>query len=340
MIKIGIIGFGRMGITHYSIINTHPEVNIVAVADTSKVTLGILKKYIDSVDVYGDYKELIDKSKPDAVIVSTPPSLHYPIIRYAFERGINVFCEKPFTANIREAEELARLFSSAQLINQVGYANRFRDVFQETKVHLLDGVIGKVSTYRSEMLSGTVTKKSTGSNWRDQAEHGGGVIFEMASHLIDLNNFLFGKPVGATGAILERMYSINVDDIVKANIFHESGLHGSIYVNWCDTSYRKPHISVEAVGSKGKIIADFYGYKIFLNEKNDVLKLKKGWNVFTLPEVNGSVEFYLRGNEFTRQLYYFVDCILNGIYSNESSFEAALFTHSIIEKITLNQRSS
>ena len=67
MIRVGIIGFGRMGITHYSIINTHPKVKIIAVADTSKVMLSTLKKYIKLIDIYTDYKQLIEDSKPDAI---------------------------------------------------------------------------------------------------------------------------------------------------------------------------------------------------------------------------------------------------------------------------------
>ena len=98
-------------------------------------------------------------------------------------------------------------------------------------------------------------------------------------------------------------------------------------------------ISVEAIGTKGKIISDFYGYKIFLNEENESLKMRKGWNVFRLPDVNGSVDFYVRGNEFSKQLFYFADSIINNVTSNDSSFKDALATQIIIEKININSKN-
>ena len=51
-IRLGIIGMGRMGITHFSIINSHPQVEIVAIADTSKMTLDLLKKYVSGIHVF------------------------------------------------------------------------------------------------------------------------------------------------------------------------------------------------------------------------------------------------------------------------------------------------
>ena len=95
-IKIGIIGAGRMGITHYSIINSHSDITITAVADPSGIILSMIDKYLP-VKTYKDYNELITRSKPDAILVCTPPNLHYPIIKNAFESNIHVFVEKPFT---------------------------------------------------------------------------------------------------------------------------------------------------------------------------------------------------------------------------------------------------
>lgn len=333
MIKVGIIGLGRMGITHYSIINTHPEVQIISVADTSKITLSILTKYIKTLKVYTDYKKLIDSSKPDAILVCTPPNLHYPIIKYAFEKGIHVFCEKPFTADKLQAKELADLFNSSNLINQVGYANRFSDVFNKAKTLIHSGIIGDIVRYKSEMFSCAITKKTNSDSWRDKKENGGGAVFEMASHLIDLNNYIFGPADNVGGTVLTNVFSSNVEDIVSTTLFYKSGLSGTLYVNWSDDSFRKPMVIIEIFGTKGKIIADFYGYKVYLTENNKNLNLRKGWSVHTLPEVNSSVPFYVRGNEFTRQLYYFADLVNQKETKSICTFNDALRTQVIIDKM-------
>ena len=333
MIKLGIIGFGRMGITHYSIINSHSDVEIAAVADTSKIMLSILKKYIPHLKVYNDYKKLMDEANPDAIIVCTPPNLHYPIIKYAYAKRIHVFCEKPFTADLSQALELSNLYNNSGLVNQVGYANRYRDVFIKVKQLIQDGLIGQLLHFKSEMFSCTITKKSDGSSWRDNKANGGGVIYEMASHLLDLNNYFFGHPDKVIGTARRKIFSRNVDDLVTSTFVFNNGLSGTLYVNWSEESYRKPMIIIEAFGTKGKIVTDFYGYKVFLTHENKELGLRNGWNTFTLPSVFIPVPFYVRGNEFTSQLYHFADLVAGKGTSSNCTFADAAQTHVIIEKM-------
>ena len=109
-IRLSIIGMGRMGITHFSIINSHPRVEVVSVSDTSKVVLDILKKNVLGLEVFTDYKEMIEKTHPDAVIVCTPPNFHYEVCRFACEKRISVFCEKPFTVSPNDAKQLKEMF--------------------------------------------------------------------------------------------------------------------------------------------------------------------------------------------------------------------------------------
>jgi len=79
-IKIGIIGMGRMGITHYSIINSHPDVTLESIADPSGLVLSMMNKYLH-IKTFKDYIELFNESKIDAVLVCTPPNFHFPIIK-------------------------------------------------------------------------------------------------------------------------------------------------------------------------------------------------------------------------------------------------------------------
>ncbi len=344
-IKIGIIGMGRMGITHYSIINTHPDVKIVSIADTTKMILNVIKKYIPEIQVFNDYKELIDQSSPDAIIVTTPPNLHYRIIKYAYEKGIHVFCEKPFTAKYNEAKELVELFKNSTLINQVGYANRERDVFNDVKSLLDKKIIGDVYFYNAQMTSCAITKKtSDDDSWRDKKNYGGGVIYEMASHLIDMTLFFFGNPSSANGTFTKSIFSQNVEDILFSTFSYDNRLGGTIYVNWSDASYRKPSMVFEILGENGKIVCDFYGYKIFLNNDNKENNLHSGWNTFNLTDIYKPVPFYVRGNEFTLELYRFVNLITGKEKNNLSDFSKALEVHKVIEllnyDIQLNKNGS
>jgi len=151
------------------------------------------------------------------------------------------------------------MFYSSSLINQVGYANRFSDVFNKAKTLIQEGVIGDIVRYKSEMFSCAITKKTNGDTWRDKKENGGGAVYEMASHLIDLTNHIFGPADSVGGTVLNNVFSSSVEDIVSTTLFYKNGLSGTLYVNWSDESYRKPMIIIEIFGTKGKIIADFYG---------------------------------------------------------------------------------
>jgi predicted dehydrogenase len=332
-LKLAIVGFGRMGITHYSIINSHPDIVITAVADTSSLVLNLLKKYIKEIHTYTDYNELLDNESLDAILICTPPTLHYPIALKAFEKKVHVFSEKPFTINLRQADDLATKFREMNLVNQVGYVNRFNDVFLTVKDYIKNGIIGEILRFKSEMYSRTITKSEEGNTWRDSRELGGGAIFEVASHAIDLVNYIVGKPDRVTGSSLTQIYSKKVEDAVNATFLYKNGISGTLNVNWSDESYRKPTNKIEVFGSKGKILADQHGLKIYLKKELPDYNLVEGWNTRYITDVFKPVPFYVRGNEFTSQLYHFIDCIIDRDKSNQCTFRDATDTHEVIAGI-------
>jgi predicted dehydrogenase len=332
-INVAIIGVGRMGITHFSIINSNPKVKVTAVVDTSTMLLSLLHKYVPSINTYADYKELFKNEKLDAVVICTPPKLHYDICKIAADCGVNVFCEKPFTTSFFQAKELAFLFEEKKLVNQVGYVNRFNDMFKATKRLVDAGVIGKIIRFKSEMYSCTITKAEEGNTWRDSHDNGGGAVFEVASHAIDLVNFLIGKPDKIVGTSLTKIFSKNVEDAVCSTFLYKNGVSGTLNVNWSDISYRKPTNKIEIFGLNGKILADQHGLKIYCKSKLPDFNLSAGWNTIYITDVFKPVPFYVRGNEFTNQLYHFISNIEKNSLNNECNFHTAKDTLEVIESI-------
>jgi len=329
-IKLAIIGAGRMGITHYSIINSHPDIEIESVADPSTLVLTMMKKYLP-VKTFKDYNELFDQTTPDAILVCTPPNLNFAIIKRAAKKGIHVFVEKPFTTKKQEAAELNQLYKEKQLINQVGYVLRYNDCFVKSKQLIEDGIIGKIVRFKSEKFSCTITSGDDSSGWRATRENGGGAVFEMASHAIDLVNYLIGKPDKVVGTTLNQIYSKNVEDAVSSTFLYNDGKSGTIDINWSDTSYRKPASKVEVFGTGGKLIVNEHSIKIFLNEVNPAENLQKGWNTLYITDVFKNVPFYVRGNEFTRQLYDFADTISGKKEKSLCTLEDGVNTLEVIE---------
>ena len=331
MLNGGFIGFGRMGITHFSILNSHPDVKIAAICDSSSTMLGIVKKYL-GVATYTDYNKMMDELDLDFVVISTPTDSHSRIIDDALSHQLHIFAEKPFALNPEDGTRILEKLKAPTLVNQVGYVNRFNEVFMAVKEQLGTGLIGEIKHYSSEMYGATVLKDSK-SSWRGKKKAGGGCMYEFASHCIDLAVYLFGKPDRVKGSILQSVYSSDVEDIVSTQFVYNKGFNGNIMVNWSDESYRKPTNVVKIFGTKGSIIADKHAYKVYLREPSKTAGFDKGWNTRYITDFAKSVRFYVRGNEFTRQLDYFIDQVRDGGAENISSFSDAFITDELIDAI-------
>lgn len=318
-LRIGIIGAGRMGVTHQCIISSHPDVKVVAVADPSAVVTKMMSKYT-GVRTYKDYSPMLEKEALDAVLVCTPPAGNHEILMAVADRGLHAFVEKPFTLTSRSGQELAARFSERGLVTQVGYINRFNDVFSKVRSFLDAGLIGQVIRFRSEMFSSTVIRDPGEKGWRTTHANGGGAVYEMASHAIDLIDYLIGKPDHVTGTCLSKVFSRNVEDVVSSSFAYRSGVMGSIYVNWSDPSFRKPTNKFEIFGDKGKIQADQHGMKVFLNSASPEHGLSAGWNQLYITDLFTPAPFYLRGFDFTAQLYHFVDHVKRGDPNTRCTF--------------------
>ena len=132
MIKIALIGAGKMGISHLAILGAHPDVEIVGVADTSKIVNDVLEKY-SSYKTFTDYKKMLDVVKPDAVFVSVPTKFHASFVEELLNRGIHVFVEKPLANTMEEARTLVKLAKESNLKFQVGHVERFNPAFLALK---------------------------------------------------------------------------------------------------------------------------------------------------------------------------------------------------------------
>lgn len=329
-IKLGVVGMGRMGITHFSIINTHPHVIVQSIADPSPMVTSLLNKYLN-LRSFKEYSNLLDETDLNGILVCTPPDLHYPIIKSAADRGLHVFVEKPFTTSLNYGRELLSLFEQRNLIHQVGYVLRYNDCFVKAKEILNKRILGDIYRFKVEKYSSTITSSDDSSGWRAKRESGGGAVFEMASHAIDLVNYLIGKPDKVIGTTLTQIHSKNVEDAVTSTFLYSDGKAGYIDINWSDTSYRKPASKVEIFGVNGKIIVNEHSLKIFLNEANTKENLLKGWTTFYVTDVFRNVPFYVRGNEFTRQLYDFADSIFENSAKSLCTFKDGVDTLEIIQ---------
>ena len=328
MVRAGIIGLGKMGISHCAILGAHPEVNLVAACDTSGLIIDAFKKY-SKFECFTDYKKMIDTMKLDAIIIASPTKFHGEMVSYSLKNRIHVFCEKPFALDAKEGIRLAEQAKHLNLVNQVGYHNRFIATFNEVKKLLASKVLGELYHFSGESY-GPVVLKEKGGTWRSEREEGGGCLYDYASHTIDLINFLLGRPIKVAGTQLKYIFSKDVEDAVYSNLKLESGISGQLSVNWSDETYRKMSTQISVLGKKGKIVADATELKIFLKEDNPSFGLSKGWIIKDITSLTSPVNYYLRGEEYSLQIDHFIDCVNTKNLNNISSFESASQTDEVI----------
>ncbi len=334
MLKGAIIGLGKMGISHASIVNAHPKVEMVAVCDTSTLMLDAFKKYT-KVKTYTDYNKLLNEELLDFVVIALPTKFHYSVAKTALEKGIHVFCEKPFVLKTEEGEDLVRIANEKGLINQVGYHNHFIGTFIELKKLLQQNILGKLFHFSGEAY-GPVVVKAKGGTWRSKSEEGGGCLYDYASHVLNLIQEVIGRPATVKGTLLKKLYSTDVEDAVYSLLELKNGLTGTLLVNWSDETYRKMSTSLTLQGEKGKIICDATELKVYLKEANLSLGYDKGWTIKYITDFAIPVDFYLRGEEYSAQIDYFIDCIAKKGHTEINTFEQGLYTDKVVNMIIQN----
>ena len=332
MIKVAVIGLGKMGLSHQSIINMHPDVKLTAVCDSSRFVLDMLEKY-SGVRGYTNLSKMLEQEKLDAVIIATPSKLHGPMVREALEHNLHVFCEKPFCLDTEEGMSLTKLAEEKGLMNQVGYHNRFVGAFQEVKRLLEAGVIGQVTHIQAEAY-GPVVLCPSGSNWRNQRSEGGGCLFDYAAHPINLVNWYFGMPSSVGGTVLNKIFSMDSEDEIYATLRFNNGISGQLSVNWSDESYRKMTTKITVSGTGGKIYADRQECQLFIRDGEKLpAGYLPGWNVRYTTELSSEVWAYVRGEEYSAQMDYFVQCIKAKQTENINSFASALQTDQVMQML-------
>ena len=336
MIKVALVGAGKMGISHLSILGAHPDVEVVGVCDTAMIVTGALKKYTQF-PCYKKLPKLLDKEKPDAVFVAVPTKFHYKMIKELLERNIHVFAEKPFCLNPEQADELASLAQKNGLINQVGYHNKFIGTFQEVKRILDSGAIGDIYHFAGEAYGPVVVQKKD-STWRSDPEEGGGCLMDYAAHVIDLINGLISPIKTVEGTLLKSIYSQKVDDAVYSLLRLENGVSGVLSVNWSDETYRKMSTSFSVMGTRGKIICDASELKVYF--KNEPPKgYTQGWNVKYVTDLADQVDFYLRGEEYSSQIDHFINAVKGSGPNDINTFKSAARTDRAISLIKNNSKA-
>ena len=159
MLKIGIIGLGRMGLMHAALFNSLSDSKVVAVADPSHFPskpLGIINP---SIKVFQDAEKMLNDTILDGVLISSPVSSHIPLSLLCAERNIPFLLEKPISINADEAIPLISKLEKNKITNMMGYVYRFLDSFVKGKEILDSGSLGNIQKISAHIYISQLFKK-------------------------------------------------------------------------------------------------------------------------------------------------------------------------------------
>ena len=314
--KILIYGFGRMGLTHFSILNgLNPDLDF-SVIEPNKILRKILQKNINA-KFYADDSSL--KQAFDITLITTPPSIHLQLLEKSINRGDKkIFVEKPFggytNTNLNNIPESNSI--------HIGYVLRFNPCIQwvKTNINPLD-----IKSIHGQYLSNTIEKKPTG--WRNGSFSG--VLNEMGSHVIDLIQYIVGNDQMEVLSSKKESIVSDIDDIVEATLKTKNDISISMYFNWVKKEIRKPVFGIEVQ------MKDGYKYSIDQQQINKYSSTGDFIEKVAVTDLAKPVPFYLRGVDFTDQM---LDLL--GDNKIMASINDALAVNTLMEKILNNENNT
>ena len=207
-LKIGLLGFGAMGKVHsYSVENMKfyysslPfQTEIVGVCTTSiEKSRQIAKKFGFEIATDNE-NELIYSPDVDIIDICTPNAFHYDTLKKCIAAGKHIYCEKPLCISSAQAKEIAELAKNSGLICNIVFNNRFIAPILRAKQLVDEGHIGRVLSFSAEYLHNSCTDTQKNAGWKQNSDIcGGGVLFDLGSHVIDLIYFLCGSFEAVSG---------------------------------------------------------------------------------------------------------------------------------------------
>ena len=275
-INIGLVGYGGIGRVHAAAYRAIPfhyglnadSINIVAVATTRMETAKQAAAEIGCDVFTTDYRDLLARHDIDAIDICTPNNSHHEIVLAAAAAGKHIYCEKPLAMNAAEALSMSQAAAAAGVKTQMTFNFRFFPAIARAKQLIDEGFLGEVFSFRGRYHRSSYISRDKPLSWRLQRETtGGGALFDLGSHILDLLYFLLGDFDSVYGTLdtlikerplapgAKEMGRVDVDDIALLHTRLPDGALGTIEISRMGTGATND-LTFEIFGALGAIRFD------------------------------------------------------------------------------------
>ena len=179
-----------------------------------------------------DYKALIQDDSVDAIYIATPPKYHHYYTLEAARAGKPVYVEKPMAMSVDECQEMIDVCKEEGVPLYVAYYRRGQEKFLRAKEMMDQGLIGDIRSFHY-VFTGKVPEYNPERAWLLEAEEaGGGMLYDIGSHMVDIITYLFGEVAQASGCSVNQSKVYNVADMTSGWMQFESGVSGTLQLTF------------------------------------------------------------------------------------------------------------
>ncbi|WLQ07917.1 Gfo/Idh/MocA family protein [Arthrobacter oryzae] len=231
-IRTAVAGFGLSGrVFHAPLITANSAYSLDAIATSDAGRQEDASASYPAAQLVNSPADLLALAGDlDLIVLGTPPATHYPLAKAALEAGLDVVVDKPFAVRSAEGQELMDLAARLDRVLTVFQNRRWDGDFLTVQGLLESGALGTVTRFESrfERWSPEVSKA-----WKADAtaDDGGGVLFDLGTHLIDQSLQLFGPATVIHAELRARRPGEKTDDDVFVALQHDSGVVSHLWMN-------------------------------------------------------------------------------------------------------------
>jgi len=307
MIKVGIIGCGKMADQHAVQIQRITGAEIIAVCDSEPLMARQMSERFNIRRCFTNAQEMLDAVQPDVVHITTPPQSHFQLGKMCLAAGCNIYVEKPFTLNTCEAEDLIRLANRNRLKVTAGHNAQFTYAMVRMRALVKNGYLGgkpvhMESHYCYEFGDASYAKALLGDSNHWVRKLPGSLVQNIISHGISkIAEYLSGvSPMviahGFTSPFLKKIGENDIVDEVRVIIRDEDST--TAYFTFSSQIRPVPH-QFRLYGPKNSLIVDDDHQILFKVENKEY----KSYLRYFVPPLEHSIQY--AGN-FSRNLKKFM----------------------------------
>lgn len=329
MLKVGIIGCGRIMEMHANAISRLKEAKIVAVCDiVVRLAIDAANKY--GGEVYTNYQELLDNEQLDVVHLCLPHYQHSIVGAYAAKKGVHVLTEKPLDISYERAKYLVDTCEKYQVKLGVIFQNRFRETNMQMYKMIKSQDFGKILGARMNLTWHRSEAYYQSTKWKGfWDKEGGGVLIDQAIHTLDFINWILGGNIKDIKASIDNRFhpSIEVEDVAEGIITYDEGYQFSFYA----CNYYSYDSEVLAEVQTEKAIFQMIGSQLNIISNNGEV-VSKNIDLDDVREHEHRKKKYWGTTHFD-QIKEFYDYVLNKRSSILVDGHEGLKTQLLVEKI-------